>query len=462
MWIGYRLTGTITRLRFNAGGTAEFRHFDAPAGQPREITYFLGFDARGRLWAGTNLGVVTRDDTSHWSQYDHHDGLIWDDCDLHAFAAEPDGHIWIGTSAGLSHFLPRDAPAESEPPRTVFTSVVSGKNVLDPAHSFTLEHSSNSLIIRFTALRFGRERDILFRYRLDPAAAWRETPDRELQFPALPPGNYHLEVEARDTLSEFSKVPASFDFRINPPWWREWWFMAGCSIGGTLLVGLILRRKHIREEAIRRALENAVAERTRELSHQYRHDVLTGLPNRLLFGERLHRELLTARRDRNRVAVLFIDLDRFKRINDTWGHQTGDLFLKEISKTLRLGLRDGETIARIGGDEFIVLIPGLRERYEAEARGWDLLTTLEVPIRVEGKNVFATMSVGISTFPDDALESVALMAAADAAMYRAKAGGKNQVQLFEAGMTEAASRPLNIEDRLREAMKNGGFRLRYQ
>ena len=462
LWIGYRLTGTITRLRFSAAGKAEFRHFDPPAGQPIDITYFLGFDARGRLWAGTNLGILMRDETSHWYQYDHHDGLIWDDCDLHGFAAEPDGHIWIGTSAGLSHFLPRDAPAESEPPRTVFTSVVSGKTALDPAHSFTLEHSSDSLIIHFTALRFGRERDILFRYRLGPSAAWRETPYRELEFPAMPPGKYHLEVEARDTLSEYSSVPASFDFRIKPPLWREWWFIAGCSIGVVLMAGLILRRRSIREEAIRHALENAVTERTSELSHQYRHDVLTGLPNRLLFGETLHRELLTARRDGSHVAVLFIDLDRFKRINDTWGHQTGDLFLKEISERLRSGLRPGETIGRIGGDEFIVLIPGLVERLEAEARGWELLLTLEAPIQVEGKNVFATISVGISTFPDDALEAGALMAAADAAMYRAKAAGKNQVQVFEAGMTEAASRPQNIEDRLREALNNGNFRLRYQ
>jgi len=462
LWIGYRLSGTITRLHFT-DGTATFRHFDPPAGQSINITYFLGFDARGQLWAGTNLGVLTRNDKGHWDQYDHHDGLIWDDCDLHGFAAEPDGHIWIGTSGGLSHFMPRAAPAQSEPPRTVFTSVLSGKTELNPAHSFTLDYSSEALVTRYTALRFGRDRDILFRYRLDPLfKTWRETTDRELQFPAMPPGRYRLEVEARDTLSDWSNVPAAFEFRVKAPWWREWWFLSGSAFGGALLAGFLLRRRNTRQEAIRRALENAVAERTRELSHQYRHDVLTGLPNRLLFGEQLHRELLNARQDSARVAVLFIDLDRFKRINDTWGHQTGDLFLRQISDRLRGGLRSGETIARIGGDEFIVLIPGLGGRGEAESRGWDLLRTLDAPIRIEGKNVFASMSVGISTFPDDALEASALMAAADAAMYRAKAAGKNQVQLFEAGMMEAASRPQNIEDRLRAALKTGGFRLRYQ
>ena len=238
--------------------------------------------------------------------------------------------------------------------------------------------------------------------------------------------------------------------------------MVGCGLFGALLAAMLLRRKTAREEKIRRELENAVAERTRELSHQYRHDVLTGLPNRLLFGERLHREMLTARRADSRVAVLFIDLDRFKRINDTWGHQTGDLFLTQISERLRASLRPDETIARIGGDEFTVLIPGLRNRNDAEQRGWELLRAIEAPFSIEGKNVFATMSVGISTFPDDALDASALMAAADAAMYRAKAAGKNQVQLFESGMTEAASRPQNIEDRLREALKHSGFRLLYQ
>jgi diguanylate cyclase (GGDEF)-like protein len=462
VWVGYRLTGQVTRLSLK-GEKVKVTNFPPPEGSAVNITYFLGFDARGRLWAGTNLGVRVLNDNHRWEPYDHRDGLIWDDCDLHGFAAEQDGHVWIGTSGGLSRFMPRARPTQTDPPRTIFTSIVSGKTELDPSRTLTVEYSSDPLIVRFTALRFGHDRDLIFHYKLDPLYnTWRETTDRELQFPALPPGNYRLDVEARDMLSKWSNQPASFSFRIKAPWWRQWWFLGGIALAGSLIAGLLLRRKNAREESIRHALENAVAERTRELSHQYRHDVLTGLPNRLLFGERLHRELLTARRDDSRVAVLFIDLDRFKRINDTWGHQTGDLFLKQIAERLRSGLRPDETIARIGGDEFTVLIPGLADKDEAEQRGWDLLRTLEAPIRIEGKNVFATMSIGISTFPDDALEPSSLMAAADAAMYSAKGSGKNQVQLFKPGMTEAASRPQNIEDRLREALKNDGFRLKYQ
>jgi diguanylate cyclase (GGDEF)-like protein len=462
LWIGYRLTGVITRLRVS-GTAAKFDHFEPPAGQPMNITYFLGFDQRGHLWAGTNLGVLTRDQNGRWDQYDHRDGLIWDDCDLHSFALDPDGHVWIGTSAGLSHFLPDAVRPRTEAPRTVFTSVIRGRNEMDVARPFSFAYSSDPLITRFTSLHFGRDRDILFRYRLNPVSTtWRETSDRELQFPALPPGKYQLEVEARDTRSGWSGIPASIDFEVIAPLWRRWWFLTAVIVGCALLVGYILRRRNARQEAIRSALESAVLERTKELSHQYRHDVLTGLPNRLLFGEQLQRELLTAHRQKVCVGVLFIDLDRFKRINDTWGHHTGDEFLKRIADRLLSGLRRGETIARIGGDEFIVLIPGLQNRNDAALRGRELQRVLDDPIGIEGKNVFATMSVGIATFPDDALEAGALMAAADAAMYSAKGSGKNQVRVFEPDMKEAASRPQNIEDRLRDALRNDGFRLRYQ
>ncbi len=463
IWLGYRLTGAISKLTFE-NGKANFVSYDPPQGRQANITYFLNFDPKGNLWAGTNLGVIVRSPTStRWEHYDHRDGLVWDDCDLHAFAAEPDGHVWIGTAGGLSHFIPRTEIARPEPPRTVFTSAVYGKLPLDLNHPTDLKYSAEPLEIRFSALRFGHDRDVSFRYRLSPLdPQWRDTSERQLQLAAIQPGNYTLQIAAREADGEKLGEIATLRFRIMPPWWRTLWFILGSVSAICLLTFLVIRRRTRRQQEIRLALETAVAERTRELAHQYRHDVLTGLPNRLLFGEHLNRELRIAGSQNAHVAVLFIDLDRFKRINDTWGHQVGDNFLRQISERLSSGLRTGEMIGRIGGDEFIVLIPGLRTREAAAARGQALLSTLQAPIRIEDKNVFATMSIGIATYPDDALQPDALIAAADAAMYNAKAAGKNQLQLFRSGMMEAASRPQNIEDKLREALRNNGFRLLYQ
>ncbi len=463
IWIGYRLTGVISRLTFS-NGKPTFETFDPPQGRQANITYFLEFDPKGNLWAGTNLGVLVRaPNSTRWDRYDHRDGLIWDDCDLHAFAAEADGHVWIGTSGGLSRFKRRAGIAQADPPRTVFTSAVYGKTVLDLARPHDLKYTSDPFEVRFSALRFGHDRDVTFTYRLTPLdKQWRETSERQLQIAAIQPGEYTLEIASRENKGAKLGEVATLRFRITPPWWRTWWFTLGSILGAAIMVFLLVRQRTKRQAEIRRALETAVAERTRELAHQYRHDVLTGLPNRLLFGERLNRELRIAGTENSRVAVLFIDLDRFKRINDTWGHQVGDNFLRQISERLSSGLRPGEMIGRIGGDEFIVLLPGLRSREGAAARGQALLNTLQAPIRIEDKNVFATMSIGIATYPDDALQPDSLMAAADAAMYNAKAAGKNQVQLFRSGMMEAASRPQNIEDKLREALRNNGFRLRYQ
>lgn len=463
IWIGYRLTGIITRLT-QKDGNASFVNYDPPQGKQANITYFLEFDQKGNLWAGTNLGVLVHGPTAtHWDRYDHRDGLIWDDTDLHSFAAEPDGHVWIGTSGGLSRFIRRASLVRPDPPRTVYTSAVYGQTVLDLNEAADLPYNGDPLEIRFSALRFGHDRDVSFSYRLSPLdKQWRETSERILQIAAIQPGEYTLEIAAREAAGAKLGELATLRFRIRPPWWRTYWFILSCLSASCLLMFLFVRQGTRRQQEIRRSLEAAVAERTRELAHQYRHDVLTGLPNRLLFGEQLNRELRIAGSENARVAVLFIDLDRFKRINDTWGHQVGDNFLRQISERLSSGLRPGEMIARIGGDEFIVLIPDLQSRESAAARGQALLNTLQAPIRIEDNNVFATMSIGVATYPDDALQPDSLMAAADAAMYKAKAVGKNQVQLFESGMMEVASRSHNIEDKLREALGNNGFRLHYQ
>ena len=467
VWIGYRLVGTITRLTppERPGGKAAVTQINPAVGPASNITYFLKFDNDRRIWAGTNVGVeVFSASGTHWDRFDQSDGLIWNDCDLHGFVADANGGIWIGTSAGLSRYQPGAVTdARTRPLKTAVTGVRSGTEEMNPAASLTLAYSQAPLSIQYTAVRYASNWDTVFRYRLRPFdSQWHETALRELQFPALSPGNYRFEVEAREPATAWSGNAAVLEFRIQPPWWRTGWFAGSLFslIGGMLL--WFLRRWSRHKEAAQRELEAAVAERTRELAHQYRHDVLTGLPNRLLFSEILEREIVSAERNHGQLAVLFVDLDRFKQVNDTWGHMVGDALLQKVGERLGRASLSTETVARMGGDEFIILVTGIRDKDAAETRGQELLRIMDQPVVIDGKEMFPTASMGIAVYPADAQDTAGLMAAADTAMYRAKGAGKNQVQLFRSGMKEAASRRQTIEAQLRNALKTEGLRLRYQ
>ncbi|MGA3168537.1 MAG: response regulator [Terriglobia bacterium] len=232
------------------------------------MSYFLGFDARGRLWVGTDQGVRVWDG-DRWDQYDHNDGLIWDDCDLQGFAAEPDGAVWIGTSGGLARFTPSPLTRQMRSPAVVFTQLTLGKTGVERDSYISTSYTSNSLTARYSALTFARESSVLFRYRLQPLFGdWRETSQQELQFPGLPPNDYRLEVEARDAWGPWSKQPAVFAFEIRTPWWRTWWFLGLLGLTPPAFVLLILRQRELRQKQLQRALEEAVSARTAELAQE--------------------------------------------------------------------------------------------------------------------------------------------------------------------------------------------------
>ena len=132
IWVGYWYSGSVTRIRVD-GEHLAMTHYGAEVGLRGEMSYFLGFDARGQLWAGTDQGVRVWDGT-RWNQYDHNDGLIWDDCDLQGFAAEPDGTVWIGTSGGLARFTPGGQTREVRPPLVEFIGVTLGTTRVENAY----------------------------------------------------------------------------------------------------------------------------------------------------------------------------------------------------------------------------------------------------------------------------------------------------------------------------------------
>jgi predicted signal transduction protein with EAL and GGDEF domain len=241
------------------------------------------------------------------------------------------------------------------------------------------------------------------------------------------------------------------------------------------------REAALREEALRRLGESN--EQIRALAYQ---DGLTGLPNRRLFNEHLGKVLARSRRKGTEFAVLFIDIDNFKLINDTIGHQAADEVLRHLASSLNLLIRTDDmlglyhdddvessatisiesasdaVLSRLGGDEFIVLLPDTRDRFAAGTVARRVLSHFEQAISVEGHEVFVTASIGIATYPEDGLTSEILIRNADTAMYHAKQLGKAAFQYYSAAMNAASVERLTLETGLRRALEDGSLALHYQ
>lgn len=192
------------------------------------------------------------------------------------------------------------------------------------------------------------------------------------------------------------------------------------------------------------------------------HDVVTGLPNRLMFNQRVILAIDHAARGSGRFALVYLDLDHFKNINNSLGHHTGDAVLRAVATRLREGLRSGDTLARLGGDEFIALVENSGDRDAVAAVAQQMLDTLATPVAVPGHELVISTSIGIAVFPDDGADVHTLVKHADAAMYRAKAKGRHTFEFYVPEMTEGASERLRTESQLWHALENGEMRLYYQ
>jgi diguanylate cyclase (GGDEF)-like protein/PAS domain S-box-containing protein len=244
-----------------------------------------------------------------------------------------------------------------------------------------------------------------------------------------------------------------------------------------------LKRRHVTKdgrrmeiEATARAFElggrrvwltvlNDVTERIRaeqKLVHLAHYDVLTGLPNRVLFYERLKQALVQAARNRWITGVMFMDVDRFKNINDTLGHDVGDQLLRQVSERLAASVRASDTVGRLGGDEFAVVLANLTAREDAAIVAQKIMQNFDAPFRLSGSEIFVTISIGITLYPDDGTEQDALIKNADAAMYRAKEEGRNTYRYYTPDMSARALRLLTLEGSLRRALERDEFLLHYQ
>ncbi|HEX8169812.1 MAG TPA: EAL domain-containing protein [Thermoanaerobaculia bacterium] len=208
-----------------------------------------------------------------------------------------------------------------------------------------------------------------------------------------------------------------------------------------------------------------ITERTyaeEQIKHLAYHDALTDMPNRLLFKDRVTVALSHAQREQSRLAVLFLDLDRFKVINDSLGHNIGDSLLQAVSARLQACVRESDTVARLGGDEFTVLLPRLHRADDAVPVASKIIEAIRHPFHIEGREFFITTSIGISLFPEDGTDAETLIKNADTAMYQAKELGRDNYQLFNAHVNAKALQRIALEHGLRKALTSDEFAVHYQ
>ena len=251
-------------------------------------------------------------------------------------------------------------------------------------------------------------------------------------------------------------------FLVLPIVWKD-------KLSGIIVLGYRRRpvltgdeMTHARDFRDRLGVALSTAARDEQLYYQARYDALTGLPNRLYFKDQLSQELIKATRTQTCVAVLFIDLDHFKDINDTAGHSAGDVLLQEVATRLKQCARESDFIARLGGDEFTVLLPGITTPESAGVLADKLVEAMARPFLVEGDERFLSASVGIALYPHDGTSADALVKNADTAMYRAKATGRSKSVYFEDRMNVEAHARVALERELRRAIAQTEFELHYQ
>ncbi|MBB5061228.1 diguanylate cyclase (GGDEF)-like protein [Granulicella aggregans] len=408
---------------------------------------FVDTDSRGWVWVGSDNGVQVYNGT-RWVQCTQDDGLLWDDTDFHGFYADPDGSIWIATSAGLSHLIHPEHLFTQEAPKVQFAEVrlanldISGQ----PNRSFDLREPA--LSVRLLNTNYNRRNAIVYRFRLDGLEReWQDTDGALIRYPALNPGAYSLSVVAYDQRLHLTSSPLTLSFTVLEPWWRRTWFRSIEGLAAMLLLYgtwrvsvhlLVLRQQE---------LEALVASRTLELEREKcellntrsallettRRDSLTGLLNRAAIFAEMKSMCATAFGTGTPLAIAMADLDSFKSINDTYGHVFGDLVLRECAGRIGHAVRPTDWVGRYGGEELLILLPGLT-RSDAAHRLEELrLAIAGTPICDGRASVTVTCSFGVAWLDPTPKEIEVLVTRADQALYLAKQNGRNRVEFAYEG-----------------------------
>jgi diguanylate cyclase (GGDEF)-like protein len=466
--------GTASGLSGLNLATQQWQNYTTRDGLPNDTVVGVEPGPKGELWVSTGKGI------SHFNiaqktftNYDARDGLQGDQFEIASSSSSPDGEIYFGGSNGLTVVHPNDLAKNAYLPPVVFTdfqlfnqSIPVGSAMLpkpvEKTQQIILQYDQSVFTIQFAALSYQLSSKNLYQYKMVGFDKDWSPPrsKREVTYTNLPAGEYTFMVRAANNDGVWNDTAAQvMIIKVLPPWWETWWFRGAIAL---LLIGLIyggvnLRIRNI--NAMNRTLERRVTERTQELEDaQDRlsmaneelqsqldeitdlekvvremaiHDALTNLYNRHYLSERLPGEFNRAQHEHHCIAFLLMDIDHFKMVNDRFGHQNGDLALRQVSQIVLSRIRESDIACRYGGEEFMVIMANI-EIPEVLERAEQLRQAIEaLRITDQGQEICITASIGVAIYPLHGGSQDQILSCADAALYQAKHAGRNQVVLYQ-------------------------------
>jgi diguanylate cyclase (GGDEF)-like protein len=412
--------------------------------------YQISFDQRGWLWVGTDRGLNVYDG-HRWIGLTTEDGLVWDDTDTDSFHASPDGSVWIGTSGGLSHLMHPEKIFETQPLTVDATNARIGATPVSIEGATKVKwRDRGALTVELGVSNPSRASAVRYRFRMEGLEnEWQDTDEHTIRYSTLQPGRYRLAVMAVDPSRHQETAPIYIQFRLLPPWWRTTWFLCSLAVTMACLVGLASWWRVSSLIAQQQHLEELVRERTRQLElekkeliearlalvEQASRDGLTGLLNRSAIFEVLTTEIIYANEKGTPLAIVLADLDHFKRINDTYGHQVGDAVLRECARRFNQATRPTDYVGRYGGEELLLIMPGLSPENSMERLENLRATIAHELFDCDGIGLPVTCSFGVAWIDGHVRSIKPLVALADQALYAAKTRGRNRVETMASSTT---------------------------
>ena len=454
LWVGTLGGGINVLTGRGSTGIPHFLRLATDQGLPNSNIDKLLEDAQGKVWASTDDGLAMIDPASLAIRaLRRAEGVAIPAYWVNSGAITGQGELLFGGTGGLTVVRPEQFKSWSYHPRVVITdALIGGKpvaagrfNGAGSVEPLTITPKANSFAVEFSALDFTAPERNRYEYRLEGFdREWIDTDStrRLAAYTNLSPGSYLLQLRGSNRNGQWTKEMLRLPVRVLPAWYQTWLFRLAVALVVALAVVLLVaqwvrvRTAYLREAQL--ALEALVAKRTEELNQSKLQleeiaflDALTGLPNRRLFNQRFEDFSALSRRDNQPFTLLLTDLDKFKAINDTYGHDAGDAVLIATTERLKASTREVDVVARLGGDEFAILLSGASDR-EAIRLVCERIAAMNVePIAVGATQFVVSMSIGAAVFGMHGRSQADLYKSADLALYEAKSGGRNTWRLFK-------------------------------